>query len=199
MPLQFTADDNSVHNFPDNTSWPVVHKTMSRYNAWLSQGSSVQPDTQQSAGGSDTNTAQSALNFDGVCQMPDGSMHPYIDEGAGYVRVYGNGPQDLPGQTGLGVGAARAAMPTLTKRGGIAGGGLSGRVTSPASSAARALTGETRLGALRALTGTGSIGGSLARTLPVLGGILGYFDFMDHYNAPVCRVTLADAKPEESR
>ena len=82
-------------------------------------------------------------------------------------------------------------MPTLDKFGGLAGGGRSGRVTSPASSLLRDWTGQKFSGPLRPLTGTTSIGGSLARGLGV-GGAVGMtidaatlLDAMQ--NAPICR------------
>jgi len=127
-----------------------------------------------------------AMGYDGACQLPDGSLHPYSDAGGGYANVYGGGKQNTSGQAGVGAVANGTAMPTLPKPGGISGGGKSGPVTSPASSAARDLTGSARLNALEPLTGTASVGGSIGRAIPFLGTPLMFLDFMDHYNAPVC-------------
>ncbi len=85
-------------------------------------------------------------------------------------------------QSGFGAAVGQAvsstAMPTATKSGGLAGGGASGRVTSPASIVARGATGNARLGGLEIFTGTSSIGGSAARALPVLGAFLTVLDAM---------------------
>jgi RHS repeat-associated protein len=120
------------------------------------------------------------------CQMADGSIHPYQDVGGGQILV-GSGDTNTAG-TAVGNAVNNSAMPTVTKSGGISGGGLSGRVTSPASGAARGLTGNARIGAIRELTGTSSIGGSIGRALPVLGTALMALDFAEATSSaePVC-------------
>lgn len=67
------------------------------------------------------------------CELPDGKIVPYIDLGDGYVAI----PADAAGRSSSegGFVAGRLlneqGMPTVEKRGGLAGGGLSGPVTSP--------------------------------------------------------------------
>ena len=124
--------------------------------------------------------------YDGLCRLPDGSVHPYTDAGGGYVNIYGGGNPDSSGQAGIGQAANGTAMPTLPKPGGVGGGGPSGKATSPASSAARGLTGDARSGVLRPVTGTGSVGGSIGRTIPFLGVPLMLNDFYQHDTAPDC-------------
>lgn len=87
--------------------------------------------------------------------------------------------EEAPEATGVGIGAAanRTGMRTVPKRGGIAGGGKSGDVTSPASTVARRLTGGARVRALQPITGTASVGGSIGRVIPGLGTGLMLLDF----------------------
>lgn len=87
--------------------------------------------------------------------------------------------EEAPEAAGVGIGAAanRTGMRTSPKRGGIAGGGKSGDVTSPASRAGRGLTGRARIDALKPITGTASVGGSIGRAIPVLGTGLMLLDF----------------------
>ena len=127
-----------------------------------------------------------AAAYDGLCRLPDGSVHAYTDAGGGYVNIYGGGNPDSSGQAGIGQAADGTAMPTLPKPGGVGGGGPSGKATSPASSAARGLTGGARSGALRPVTGTGSVGGSIGRAIPFLGVPLMLNDFYQHDTAPNC-------------
>lgn len=94
-------------------------------------------------------------------------------------------------------------MPTADKFGGIAGGGSSGAVTSPASAIARGIMKDThdllpeipeRYGPLRPLTGTASIGGSFARGIRYGGSFLMILDALSLLNAvehaPVCTPIL---------
>ncbi|HKU64421.1 MAG TPA: hypothetical protein VJQ06_05135 [Rhizomicrobium sp.] len=124
--------------------------------------------------------------YDGVCRLPDGSLHPYVDTGDGYANIYGAGNLNTNGQMGLGSTAGNGAEPTLAKPGGVGGGGKSGKFTSRASSAARNFTGRAKFGLLEPITGTASIGGSIARSIPMLGGALMLSDWLEHYYAPVC-------------
>lgn len=124
--------------------------------------------------------------YDGLCRLPDGSVHAYTDAGGGYVNIYGDGNADSSGQAGIGAAANGTAMPTMPKPGEIAGGGRSGPVTSPASSAGRGLTGGARSDALKPITGTSSVGGSIGRAIPFLGVPLMLDDFYQHQTAPDC-------------
>jgi RHS repeat-associated protein len=110
------------------------------------------------------------------CQLPNGDIVPYTDLGNGMV---GTG-------AAIGQAGAETAMPTSSKPGGIAGGGKSGPVTSPASRILRDSAIEGRVGALGGVTGTTSVGGSIGRAIPFWGAALGFFDFMQYMNAPVC-------------
>jgi hypothetical protein len=87
--------------------------------------------------------------------------------------------EEAPEAAGVGIGvtANGIAAPTVPKRGGIAGGGKSGDVTSPASRAGRNLMGGARIKALQPMTGTASVGGSIGRAIPVLGTGLMLLDF----------------------
>ena len=129
---------------------------------------------------------QVAAAYDGVCRLPDGSLHPYADAGGGYGVIYGGGNANTNGQAGIGAAANSTAMPTEPKPGGVGGGGKSGPVTSPASAAARDLTGRAKLQGLEPVTGTTSVGGSLARSIPILTLPSMLYDFYEHDTAPVC-------------
>jgi len=93
---------------------------------------------------------------------------------------------DAPEAAGAGIGQAgnSTAMRTKIKRGGVAGGGKSGDATSPASRAGRNLTGGARVGALKPITGTPSVGGSIGRAIPFLGTGLMLYDFWRLSQAP---------------
>ena len=123
---------------------------------------------------------------DGLCQSPDGTIVSYTNLAGGYIQIDGiGGSTGL--QTGIGQVGTQAGMPTVDKPGGLAGGGASGPVTSPAS---RLLRGGPRFGPLARVTGTTSVGGSVARALPVIGPILMFIDYLNMQNeldnAPVC-------------
>lgn len=108
-----------------------------------------------------------------TCMLPDGRIVPYRELGNGLALIEDPGRAPQPG-AGMAVGNAvnEIGMPTVDKPGGIAGGGASGRVTSPASGVLRGIFGGARFDPLRALTGTTSIGGSIARGLPLVGTLL---------------------------
>lgn len=127
-----------------------------------------------------------ARAYDGVCRMPDGTLHPYIDRGGGYGTTYGAGNFDASGQIAVGAASANGQEPTLRKPGGVGGGGKSGKFTSRASSVARDVTGRTIYRRLEPITGTTSVGGSIARAIPVLGGALMLSDWLQRYYAPEC-------------
>jgi hypothetical protein len=109
--------------------------------------------------------------------LPDGRIVPYHDLGNGFAFVEGGGSAPAIG-TGMAVGNAvnSMGMPTVDKPGGVAGGGASGPVTSPGSALLRGMFGGARFDPLRALTGTGSIGGSIAKALPGVGTLLMLLD-----------------------
>lgn len=89
-----------------------------------------------------------------------------------------------PGLGGaVGTSAGQTAMPTASKEGGIAGGGKSGKVTSPASVILRDATGGARAKALRPITGTTSVGGSVARAIPFFGAFATFLDFLNYMNS----------------
>lgn len=128
------------------------------------------------------------------CQLPDGRIVPYIDLGDGYAAI----PADAAGHSAQGTGFAAGrllteqGMPTFDKPGGIAGGGASGPVTSPASRALRELTGQARLQLLRSFgSPAASVGGSIARMFPYLGVLESFLGFLRssaaYESAPVCK------------
>lgn len=127
------------------------------------------------------------------CMLDDGTIVSYQDNGDGTGTIYGGGESGGDSGAGVAVGQSitETAMPTASKVGGIAGGGISGKVTSPASIALRGMTGRARFGPLRAITGTTSIGGSIAKALPYLGTALSALSFFGTLNAiqhaPTCR------------
>ncbi len=151
----------------------------------------------ESANNSGSHEPNSAVAraYDGVCQLPDGSLHPYTDTGGGYGLIYGGGNANSNGQGGIGEAANGTTSPTVPKPGGIGGGGKSGPWTSPASTAARALTGNARLNGLESLTGTASVGGSIDRAIPLLGGALMLYDFYQHDTAPSCTPVRQNMRP----
>jgi hypothetical protein len=110
------------------------------------------------------------------------------------VTGAGRVPESSPEASGAGIGQAgnSTAMRTKIKRGGIAGGGKSGDATSPASRAGRNLTGGARVGALKPITGTPSVGGSIGRAIPFLGTGLMLYDFWRLSQAP-------NSQPAEDR
>ena len=126
------------------------------------------------------------------CQLPNGQIVPYTDLGNGFALIDGdeNGT-DL----GAGVAAGNAlngtAMPTVNKPGGLAGGGRSGPVTSPASGILRNLTGRAHYGPLGRIGTTASVGGAAGRMLPGIGTGLMAIDAAELLkamaDAPFCR------------
>lgn len=127
-----------------------------------------------------------ARAYDGVCRMPDGTLHPYIDRGGGYGDVYGAVSPNSSGQFGIGEAANGTTAPISSKRGGISGGGKSGKATSPASLAARGLTGGAKFNPPQSITSTRSVGGAIGRSIPYLGAPLMWLDVLAHQRAPVC-------------
>lgn len=126
------------------------------------------------------------------CELPDGRMVPYTDVGFGYAAVADGGTATDAG-AGVGVGHAVAGMnwPNESKDGGLAAGGKSGKVTSSASRILRDATDSAKFAPLRPITGTASIGGSLARALPVVGSGMMLMDYLrtkdELEEAPVCK------------
>lgn len=128
------------------------------------------------------------------CELPDGKIVPYIDLGDGYVAIPGDATGRSSSEGGVAAGRIIADLdqPSLQKRGGLAGGGKSGPVTSPASKILREMTMHARL---RFLTQLGfkspSVGAAIARTIPFLGILESFIAFLrssDAYkNAPICR------------
>lgn len=93
----------------------------------------------------------------------------------------GGGNGDAPGLGGAaGISLGSTGMPTTAKNGGIAGGGKSGKVTSPASVVLRDMTGGVRVKGLRPFTGTTSVGGSIGRAIPFLGVFSTYLDYLNY-------------------
>lgn len=86
-----------------------------------------------------------------------------------------------PAGFGVAVGQAlsQTAMPTRYKRGGLAGGGKSGDVTSPASRVLRDMTNRVRYDPLGHVYGTTSIGGAMGRTLPFVGLGSSFLDYVE--------------------
>jgi RHS repeat-associated protein len=130
-----------------------------------------------------------------VCQLPNGQIVPYVDLGNGYAIVgSGGSPTDLGIGAGVGNAANNTAMPTVDKPGGIAGGGSSGPVTSPASRVLRDSFGGARFTPLGPVTGTTSVGGAIARLLPIAGTALMAMDaaalLKAMESAPVCTPIL---------
>ncbi len=78
-----------------------------------------------------------------------------------------------------------------SKDGGLAAGGKSGKVTSSASRIHRDVTDSAKFAPLRPITGTGSVGGSLARALPVIGSGMMLMDYLrtrdELEEAPICK------------
>lgn len=127
--------------------------------------------------------------------LPNGQIVPYHAVGGGYAAVpSGSSPSDLGAGTGVGTAMNDKAMPTTDKPGGLAGGGASRPVTSPASGALRGLFGGARFQPLGPLTGTTSVGGAIARMLPVAGSATMALDAAALYNAmqnaPTCTPIL---------
>jgi RHS repeat-associated protein len=132
----------------------------------------------------------------GFCQLPNGQIVSYYDMGNGYALIGGGQSQALPAPgAGAAVGNAvnSMAMPTVDKPGGIAGGGASGPVTSPASGLLRDLF-PGQFQPFKSVTGTPSVGGALGRMLPGLGTGMMLLDsaamFNSMQNAPVCTPIL---------
>jgi RHS repeat-associated protein len=75
---------------------------------------------------------------DNLCQLANGDIVQYKDLWGGYIEVSGGGVSTDAG-TGVGLGQVfnGTGMPTVTKNGGVAGGGMSGKVTSPVSTTMR--------------------------------------------------------------
>jgi len=129
------------------------------------------------------------------CELPDGKIVPYLDLGNGFIAIpaeeLGGLGTDFGSGFSVGVAVTGTGMPTIDKRGGVAGGGKSGRATSMASVTLRELTDGARLSLLKALTGTPSIGGSIGRALPVIGVLESFINFLNTQNAinaaPICK------------
>lgn len=126
------------------------------------------------------------------CQLPDGRIVPYSDLGLGYAKVQEGGVgSNLGAGVGAGHAGANANWPTEEKPGGLAGGGKSGPYTSTLSRVLRNITDSARFTPLRPLTGTASVGGSIAKAFPVIGGGLMLLDYLkakdDFENAPICK------------
>lgn len=102
------------------------------------------------------------------------------------IRIPADSPPSHPSGPGgaVGIAAGQTGMPTVTKNGGIAGGGKSGKVTSPASAILRDATGGARAQGLKPITGTTSVGGSAARAIPFLGTFATFLDFLNFMNSP---------------
>lgn len=126
------------------------------------------------------------------CELPDGRMVPYTDVGFGYAEVADGGTITDVG-AGVGAGHAVAGMnwPNESKDGGLAAGGKSGKVTSSASRILRDATDSAKFAPLRPITGTASVGGSLARALPVIRSGMMLMDYLrtkdELEEAPVCK------------
>ncbi len=126
-----------------------------------------------------------------LCQLPDGRIVPYSELPLGYATVGAGGAN-----TDMGVGVtaghviANSNQPTLPKPGGLAGGGKSGPVTSPASTVLRDVTGSARVNMPAPISRTISVGGGLAKTLPVIGTGMSLLDYLKTKdaleNAPDC-------------
>ena len=129
---------------------------------------------------------KAAAVYDGVCRLPDGSDHPYVDTGGGFGEIYGAGNPNTNGQFGVGEAANGTTAPISPKRGGLGGGGKSGLATSPASRAARGLTGSARLPELGRISPTISVGGTIGRVIPLLGAPMMWLDVLEHQSAPNC-------------
>jgi hypothetical protein len=140
--------------------------------------SSSPPDLRQPQGD------RSDSQFLPLCQLPNGEIVSYQDMGNGFGLVAGG----VNGGLGLGIGRAATdmQMPTESKPGGLAGGGRSGKVTSPASRVLRQVTGYARYAPSRRLSGTASVGGSMAKALPFWGSIPSFLDYIEMQNAPTC-------------
>jgi hypothetical protein len=108
--------------------------------------------------------------YPAFCQLPNGQIVPYVDMGNGFAfGGYGENATNLGAGTGIGNAVNNIAMPTVDKPGGIAGGGKSGPVTSPASGILRDIFGGARFSPLRPIAGTTSIGGAIGHILPYFG------------------------------
>ena len=109
------------------------------------------------------------------CVLPDGTITSYRPLPGGHAFVEGG--RDLPGGSGVGAAGMRPAMPTIDKPGGLAGGGKGGRFTSPASTIARDAFPGLRFGFLAPVARTASVGGQIARGMPVLGAAAAFDDY----------------------
>lgn len=112
--------------------------------------------------------------------------------GLGYMSVGdGGGDSDIGAGVGVGHAGANSNWPTEEKPGGLAGGGKSGPYTSSLPRILRDMTDSARFAPLKPLTGTTSIGGSMAKAFPVIGGGLMLLDYLkakdDFENAPICK------------
>lgn len=101
-----------------------------------------------------------AASDDTVCSMQSGGSaanEPAFRENASVPEI------------AIGKSLADSRIPLATKRGGVAGRGISGRVTYRASVIMRGMTGGARWTPLKNVAPTSSVGGSITRTLPGLG------------------------------
>lgn len=111
----------------------------------------------------------------GYCELPDGTIVSYTDLGGGFIQVNGGNTASELG-TGLGPAVNQTTMPTISKSGGVGGGGRTGPFTSPASTIYRGGS-TTRLPV--PIMGTTNMGGAFARTIPYLGTFLMFIDYLN--------------------
>lgn len=129
------------------------------------------------------------------CKLPDGRAVPYLDLGNGFIAIpaeeLGGSSTDYGSGFSIGITITGMGMPTVDKYRGIAGGGKSGPVTSMGSRVLRDLTGRARLSLLKIFSKTASVGGSLAKTLPAIGVLESFINFLNTQNsikdAPICK------------
>jgi hypothetical protein len=126
------------------------------------------------------------MPFTSIAGLSTGSSGGAGTQGAPDDSCKGGGSSSgqAPGAGGAaGQALNETGMPTVAKPGGIAGGGASGSVTSPASPILRELTGGAKFAPLRLIFPTESIGGAIGRTIPVIGTIGIYLDYLDYLNS----------------
>ena len=129
------------------------------------------------------------------CELPNGKVVPYLDLGNGFIAIpakeSGGSGSDFGSGVSIGIIVTGTGMPTVDKYGGLAGGGKSGKSTSVASGILRDLTNRARFNLLRSVSPTASVGGTIARTVPVLGVLGSFINFLNTQNAiqnaPICK------------